>query len=59
MGRRHKDYGVQPAHYGIVGTALLGTLEQGLGKTFTPEVKEAWAAAYDILAMTMQEAAAA
>jgi hemoglobin-like flavoprotein len=59
LGRRHNGYGVQPAHYGTVGAALLGTLEQGLGKAFTPEVKDAWATAYGILAKTMQDAAAA
>ena len=31
LGVRHAGYGVQPAHYGTVATALLWTLEQGLG----------------------------
>jgi len=32
---------------------LLWTLEQGLGDAFTPETKDAWVAAYTILAETM------
>jgi hypothetical protein len=42
---------------GEVGAALLWTLEQGLGEAFTPEAREAWAAAYGLLATTMQDAA--
>lgn len=58
LGRRHADYGVKPEHYQTVATALLWTLEQGLGEAFTPETKEAWIAAYTLLAETMQAAAA-
>jgi hemoglobin-like flavoprotein len=50
-------YGVLPAHYDTVGAALLWTLEKGLGPDFTPEVKDAWAAVYGILAGTMKDAA--
>jgi hemoglobin-like flavoprotein len=57
LGRRHGTYGVQNSHYATVAAALLWTLEQGLGPDFTPEVKEAWVAAYTILATTMQVAA--
>jgi hemoglobin-like flavoprotein len=56
LGRRHAAYGVTDAHYGTVGTALLWTLEKGLGEAFTPEVEEAWAAVYGLLATTMREA---
>ena len=59
LGRRHKDYGVLPEHYGTVGTALLWTLGQGLGDAFTPQVEAAWTEAYTILATVMQDAAAA
>jgi hemoglobin-like flavoprotein len=58
LGRRHVGYGVKDQHYDTVGTALLWTLEKGLGDAFTPEVKEAWAAVYDLLATTMKNAAA-
>lgn len=57
LGRRHAHYGVQPEHYQTVATALLWTLEQGLGDAFTPETKDAWVAAYTILAETMIAAA--
>jgi hemoglobin-like flavoprotein len=56
LGRRHAGYGVEDRHYDTVGKALLWTLEKGLGKAFTPDVKEAWATVYGILATTMKEA---
>lgn len=56
LGRRHGTYGVRDNYYGHVGEALLWTLERGLGDDFTPEVKDAWAAVYNTLADTMQEA---
>jgi nitric oxide dioxygenase len=40
-----------------VGAALLWTLATGLGDAFTPEVKQAWTAAYRTLADAMKEAA--
>ena len=57
LGRRHAAYGVEDRHYETVGSALLWTLEKGLGSAFTPEAKEAWATVYGILATTMREAA--
>lgn len=57
LGARHYCYGVTAAHYGIVGEALLWTLEQGLGEECTPEVRSAWAKVYDMLAATMQAGA--
>ncbi len=57
LGRRHVVYGVRPTHYDTVGAALLWTLEQGLGPDFAPEVRDAWAAVYGILAGTMKDAA--
>ena len=42
--------------YASVGSALLWTLEKGLGETFTPEVKDAWGTAYGLLASHMREA---
>lgn len=58
LGRRHVGYGVQDSHYDTVGTALLWTLEKGLGEAFTAETKEAWTAVYTVLATTMKNAAA-
>jgi len=58
LGRRHVGYGVRKKDYDTVATALLWTLEKGLGPEFTPEVKEAWVETYTILATTMQQGAA-
>jgi hemoglobin-like flavoprotein len=58
LGRRHATYGVTEAHFATVGAALLWTLEQGLGEAFTPEVADAWASVYAVLATTMQDAMA-
>jgi nitric oxide dioxygenase len=54
---KHLDYGVAPEHYTYVGNALLRTLNKGLGADFTPEVREAWIAAFRTLAGVMKEAA--
>lgn len=56
LGRRHAGYGVRPSHYDTVGEALLWTLGQGLGDGFTPELREAWAGAYSVLATVMIDA---
>jgi hemoglobin-like flavoprotein len=58
LGARHAGYGAKPEHYPVVGDCLLWTLGQGLGDGFTPDVKEAWTEAYQILATTMIAAAA-
>jgi hemoglobin-like flavoprotein len=58
LGRRHEGYGVKEEHYESVGTALLWTLEQGLGGKFTPEVEEAWAETYGALTALMKDGAA-
>jgi hemoglobin-like flavoprotein len=58
LGRRHVAYGVTEAQFATVGAALLWTLEQGLGAAFTPEVADAWAAVYGLLATTMTDAMA-
>lgn len=56
LGRRHVGYHVKDRHYDTVGQALLWALEQGLGAGFTPEVRDAWAATYDLVASVMQRA---
>ena len=58
LARRHAAYGVLDEHYAAVGAALLWTLEQGLGESFTPSVRQAWAKAYDVLSSVMREAGA-
>lgn len=58
LGARHVGYGVRKKDYETVGAALLWTLEKGLGEAFTPEVEDAWFTVYNLLATTMQNAAA-
>ena len=57
LGRKHIDYKVEKAHYDMVGLALLQALEAGLDDDFTPEVKDAWAEVYGVMASVMTEAA--
>ncbi len=56
LGRRHAGYGVTDRHYETVGEALLWTLQMGLGRNFTPEMKDAWTAVYTLLATTRKDA---
>jgi hemoglobin-like flavoprotein len=49
--------GLEDRHYDTVAAALLWTLERGLGESFTPEVRDAWAAAYEVLSSTMKAGA--
>src|SRR4030095_8602483 len=46
LGERHTKYGVKDEHYGKLGTALLGTLEERLGDKITPELRGARTEAY-------------
>jgi hemoglobin-like flavoprotein len=57
LAKRHVSYGAKPEHYPVVGGALLWTLENGLGDAWTPEVAEAWTAAYGTLSGYMIEEA--
>lgn len=58
LGRRHAGYGVTDAHYESVGAALLWTLEQGLGRAWTPAAAAAWTEVYGMLSGIMRNAAA-
>ena len=53
---RHVEYGVKLADYDTLREALLWTLEQALGKDFTPAVRVAWTICYDELAGEMKAA---
>ena len=59
LAKRHVAYGVAPEHYARVGSALLWTLEQGLGDEFTPALRAAWEAAYSALSEVMISSACA
>jgi len=49
LAKRHVTYGARAEHYPVVGSALLWTLEKGLGEAWTPELAAAWVAAYGTL----------
>lgn len=57
LGRSHARRGVRADHYDTVVAALLWTLEQGLDTDFTPEVRRAWAAAFEMLTRLMKDPA--
>ena len=57
LGRNHVKYGVKDHHYDCVGSALLWTLEQGLGERFTSDVRAAWTVFYAVVTAPMREAA--
>lgn len=57
MAVRHVGYGVRPAHYKLVGNALLWTLEVGMGDAWTEELENAWTECYSVLSNTMIKAA--
>src|ERR1700733_2503152 len=49
LAKRHVGYGAKAEHYPVVGSALLWTLEKGLGDGWTPEIADAWTTAYGTL----------
>lgn len=57
LGARHVGYGVEERDYETVGTALLWTLERGLGDAFTSDVRNAWMSVYEFLAREMKTGA--
>jgi nitric oxide dioxygenase len=50
---KHSSLAVKPEHYPIVGKHLLGAIQNVLGAAATPEIVEAWGAAYNQLAEIM------
>lgn len=56
LGRRHVGYEVEDEYYDIVEEAFLSMLERLLGDDMRPEVRDAWASAYDMIARMMKEA---
>ncbi len=57
LARRHVSYSVRREHWLSVGSALLWALEDAFGDAFTNEVREAWAAAYSMIADVAIDAA--
>ncbi len=58
LGRLHASYGVLPAHYDTLITALLWAFGQALGADFDARTREAWRLALAAVAAVMQEGAA-
>jgi hemoglobin-like flavoprotein len=59
LGARHRGYGARAANYETVGAALLAALAAILGSSFDAPTRQAWTLAYNLVAETMLEGAAA
>ena len=53
LGGRHYEYGVLPAHYGIVGEALMYTLKTALGRRWNSRVENGWTIIYGMMSTAM------
>ena len=53
LATRHVQYGVKEHHYKAVGSALLWTLQQGLGRDWNEKVKDAWSSCFHVLSTAM------
>ncbi len=58
LGRRHVLYGAKDTHFDAFREALLCMFAQRLGPDFTPEMAEAWRAAFDRISDVMKRAGA-
>ncbi|MEO6638449.1 MAG: globin family protein [Ginsengibacter sp.] len=56
LAKRHTQYGVRDEHYTAVGSALLWTLQKGLGQHWNDELAIAWTEVYTTLSCAMMEA---
>lgn len=56
LGRRHVGYGAAPAHYELVGAALLAALAEHV-PGWDPADRTAWTRLYGLVAQTMLEGA--
>jgi hemoglobin-like flavoprotein len=59
LGARHVAYGAQPAHYPVVGRVLIASMAEVAGLAWQPRYERAWTAAFDVVACTMLDGAAA
>jgi hypothetical protein len=53
LGRSHSRFGVEASFYPPMGQALIRTMEEMLGDTYTPAIKDAWVKCYQALAYDM------
>jgi len=56
LGIRHQAYGVLPEHYHAAGRIFLWALKPADGNSFSPEIKQAWMAFYEMIVEQMIEA---
>jgi methyl-accepting chemotaxis protein len=59
LGARHVAYGVRATDYKTVGDSLIAAIAAVLGDEFDAPTREAWVLAFNIVAETMLEGAAA
>jgi nitric oxide dioxygenase len=59
LGARHIAYGARPEHYPVVGAVLIASMAAVAGEEWKPEHEAAWGGAFEIVAATMLEGAAA
>ena len=50
IAHKHRSLGILPEHYPIVGENLLKAIKEVLGDAATPEIIDAWAQAYGVIA---------
>ncbi|KAL3686121.1 hypothetical protein R1sor_004143 [Riccia sorocarpa] len=55
LGVSHYSYGILNEHFDVVKYALLQTIQEGLPELWSPELKAAWAQAYDELTAVIKE----
>jgi nitric oxide dioxygenase len=53
IGHKHTSLDIRPEHYAIVGKHLIASIAEVLGDAATPELLDAWTAAYNQLAAIM------
>ncbi|CAL1127006.1 unnamed protein product [Cladocopium goreaui] len=49
LGMRHINYNMQEEYFAYGGQALVLTLQDGLGKALTDEIKQAWVSIYEFI----------
>ena len=57
LGRDHRKFHVEPAHYEVVGGALIEAMRQFAGEQWGVEYDQAWADAYAVIAARMMAGA--
>jgi hemoglobin-like flavoprotein len=58
LGQRHAAYGVRPAHYATVSSALVWAFGVALQDQFSPEMRSAWRVLTEAVSVVMKDGAA-